>query len=89
METKNGQRFVTPICYEILESNYMRSLLNEFGNNRFIVNHTNDSWYGDTSEPFHHSLLARWESSRLQVSMLRPTNTGMSQIVAPWGEVLY
>jgi apolipoprotein N-acyltransferase len=30
METKDGYRFVTPICYEILESNYMRYLLNQW-----------------------------------------------------------
>ncbi len=85
METKNGQRFVTPICYEILESNYMRSLLNEFGNNRFIVNHTNDSWYGDTAEPHQHLFLSKWRALEFQLPIVRSTNTGISSVIYPDG----
>lgn len=85
METKAGHRFVTPICYEILESNYMRTLLNQHGNNHFIVNHTNDSWYGDTAEPFQHLFLSRWRAIEFQLPIIRSTNTGVTSVIYPDG----
>ena len=85
METKTGHRFVTPICYEILESNYMRTLLNQHGNNHFIVNHTNDSWYGDTAEPYQHLFLSKWRAVEFQLPIIRSTNTGVSSVIYPDG----
>ncbi len=81
METKDGHRFVTPICYEILESNYMRFLLNEWGHNRLIINHTNDSWYGDTAEPHQHLFLSKWRALEFQLPIVRSTNTGISSVI--------
>lgn len=85
MELKNGLRFVTPICYEILESNYMRGLLNQWGGNHFIVNHTNDSWYGDTAEPLQHLFLSRWRALEFQLPIIRSTNTGITSVIFPDG----
>jgi apolipoprotein N-acyltransferase len=85
METKKGYRFVTPICYEILESNYMRSLLNEHSQNSFIANHTNDSWYGNTAEPYQHLFLSKWRALEFQMPIIRSTNTGVSSVIFPDG----
>ncbi len=81
METQEGYRFVTPICYEILETNYMRNLLNQWGQNHFIVNHTNDSWYGDTAEPYQHLFLSKWRALEFQLPIIRSTNTGISSVI--------
>ncbi len=81
METKNGVRFVTPICYEVLESGYMRELLNQFGENRLIINHTNDSWYGDTAEPYQHLFLSKWRALEFNMPIIRSTNTGVTSVV--------
>ncbi len=81
MELLGGERFVTPICYEILESNYMRGLLNQWGNNHLIVNHTNDSWYGDTAEPHQHLFLSKWRALEFQLPIVRSTNTGISSVI--------
>lgn len=83
METKDQKRFVTPICYEILESNYMRFLLNQHGKNQFIVNHTNDSWYGDTAEPYQHLFLSKWRAIEFNLAIVRSTNTGISSVIFP------
>ena len=85
METRDGFRFVTPICYEILESNYMRTLLNQYGGNHFIANHTNDSWYGDTAEPHQHLFLAKWRALEFQLPIVRSTNTGITSVTYPDG----
>ena len=81
METKKGYRFITPICYEILESNFIRDLLNQWGGSQFIVNHTNDSWYGDTAEPLQHLFLSKWRALEFQLPIIRSTNTGISSII--------
>lgn len=85
METKDGFRFVTPICYEILESNYMRTLLNQWGDNHLIINHTNDSWYGDTAEPHQHLFLSKWRALEFRLPIVRSTNTGITSVIFPDG----
>jgi apolipoprotein N-acyltransferase len=85
METRDGFRFVTPICYEILESNYMRELLNTWQGNHFIVNHTNDSWYGDTAEPHQHLFLSKWRALEFNLPIIRSTNTGITSVIYPDG----
>lgn len=85
METRNGARFVTPICYEILESEFMRKLLNEYGNNQFIVNHSNDSWYGVTAEPYQHLFLSKWRALEFAIPIIRSTNTGVTSVIYPDG----
>lgn len=85
MKTRAGHHFVTPICYEILERHYMRSLLNQWGQNKFIVNHTNDSWYGDTAEPYQHLFLSKWRALEFQLPIIRSTNTGISSVIFPDG----
>jgi apolipoprotein N-acyltransferase len=85
MESRSGVRFVTPICYEILESNYMRTLLNEHGNNHVIVNHTNDSWYGNTAEPYQHLFLSKWRALEFNLPIIRSTNTGITSLIYPDG----
>lgn len=85
MVTKDGHRFVTPICYEILESNYMRGLLNQYGENHLIINHTNDSWYGDTAEPHQHLFLSKWRALEFKLPIVRSTNTGISSVIYPDG----
>lgn len=88
-----GPVFVPVICYEILFPDFVDAFVQEArkdypGRPIVIVNPTNDSWYGPTSEPWTHSLLSRWAAARVGLPLLRPTNTGLSQIVAPWGEVM-
>jgi len=85
MQTKSGLRFVTPICYEILDSNFMRGLLREWGGNHFIANHTNDSWYGETAEPYQHLFLSRWRAVEFNLPILRSTNTGITSVIYPDG----
>lgn len=88
-----GPVFVPVVCYEVLFRSYVSDFVayarKQFPDRELVlVNPTNDSWYGPTAEPFHHSFLARWRAASLELPLLRPTNTGFSQIISPWGEVL-
>lgn len=85
-ELEKGSRFISAICYEILFSGYIRDYLNSTKNQpHFIINLTNDSWYGDTAEPFQHKHLAFWRAIENQIPIMRMTNTGITSILYPDG----
>ena len=85
LETRKGQRFIAPICYEILESGFIRKLLNEHQDNQFIINLTNDSWYGPTAEPYQHLFLSKWRALEFALPIIRSTNTGVTSVIYPDG----
>jgi len=84
--TRRGPTFVAPICYEILQSEFVRRMVSA-GTPPvdFIVNLTNDSWYGATAEPAQHLFLAKWRALEFQRPIVRATNTGISTIIYPDG----
>ena len=63
----------------------MRDYLNENSQTDFIVNLTNDSWYGDTSEPYQHLFLAKWRALEFQKPIVRTTNNGVTSVIYPDG----
>jgi len=90
---KDGPLFLPFICFEILQESFVKEAVQEAqknfpGRDLILVNPTNDSWFGHSAELFLHSHLAIWQAAREGLPLVRPTNTGISMIVAPWGEVL-
>lgn len=84
--TKSGSTFSAVICYEVLFSSFMRKWLNSNKTQPdFIINITNDSWYGDTAEPFQHLFLAKWRALEFNVPIVRMTNTGITSVIYPDG----
>lgn len=78
--------FFVAICYEVLFFDYIKNFLNSVERHpHFIVNLTNDSWYGDTAEPLQHKFLAHWRAIEFQLPLVRSTNTGISSILYPDG----
>ena len=84
--TQKGFRFISAICYEILFPEFIRAYLNHSSQVHFIVNLTNDSWYGDTSEPFQHLFLSRWRAIEFNLPVVRMTNTGITSVIFPHGK---
>lgn len=86
-EMDNGHNFISAICYEILFSDFIRDYLNAQKKDvHFLINLTNDSWYGETSEPWQHLFLARWRAVEFNLPIIRSTNTGISTIIQANGE---
>ena len=81
-ELDNGIQFVTPICYEILYSSFIKGMIDLEKYPEFIVNLTNDSWYGDTAEPYQHLFLAKWRAIEFGIPIIRSTNTGITSIIS-------
>lgn len=89
----NSPVFLPLVCYEAIVESFINAFVRDaktknVGKTLVLLNPSNDSWYGPTSEPRQHSLLMRWQVARVGLPALRPTNTGYSQVIAPWGEVL-
>ncbi len=83
---ENGAKFFTPICYEILFSDFIRNSIQKLPHYpHFLVNLTNDSWYGDSAEPHQHLFLASWRALEFGIPLVRSTNTGITTIVFPDG----
>ncbi len=84
---KKKAKFNAVICYEILFSSFIRTSLNSLPDHPdFMINLTNDSWYGDTAEPYQHQFLAKWRAFEFQIPLVRSTNTGITSILWPNGE---
>ncbi len=85
-KTQNGIPFISVICYEILFSRFLREFLNNQSTQpQFLINLTNDSWYGDTAEPHQHLFLAEWRALEFNLPIIRSTNTGITTVIYPDG----
>jgi apolipoprotein N-acyltransferase len=79
------------ICYEDIFPGHIRSLMRGRADRRkpdVLINLTNDSWYGNTTEPVEHLALASFRSIEHRRSLVRATNTGISAFVDPLGRIV-
>jgi apolipoprotein N-acyltransferase len=53
----------------------------------FLVNASNDAWFGDSLAPHQHLEIARMRAKETQRYLLRATNTGISAVIAPSGRI--
>ncbi|HMZ36238.1 MAG TPA: apolipoprotein N-acyltransferase, partial [Leptospiraceae bacterium] len=72
--------FLPLICYEVLIPEYVRSYFDD-SNPGFIVNITQDGWYGKTVETYQHFGLGRIRAIELRRAIVRSTNSGSSGFV--------
>jgi apolipoprotein N-acyltransferase len=76
------------ICYEaIFPEEVARAV--KAGDQRpgFLVNVTNDAWFGTTAGPYQHFAEARLRTIEEGLPMVRGGNTGISAIIDPYGRV--
>lgn len=82
----NGFRIGPQICYESLFPEFSKALA-DLGA-QFIVNVTNDSWYGTWQEPYQHLYMTLARAVELRRPVVRVTNTGISTVALASGKVL-
>lgn len=73
------------ICYE---DAFGRETLEALPEASFLVNASNDAWFGDSLAPPQHLEIARMRALETGRYLLRSTNTGISAIIGPKGELL-
>ncbi len=80
-----GYPFSTSICYE--DAFGALGLVN-IEAAAFLINVTNDGWFGDSIEPAQHLQMARMRALETGRYLLRATNTGITAIINPKGLLL-
>lgn len=73
------------ICYEALFPDYVIAAARK--GSQLILNITNDSWFGPWGEPYLHLALVAFRSVETRLPQLRATNTGISALVLPNGDI--
>jgi len=81
-----GARFAVVICYEAIFPDYVRRMVD--GGAAFLVNQTNDAWFGDSGAPREHLASARLRAVENHVPLVRVANTGISALVDADGRIL-
>lgn len=83
--TAGGYQFATSICYE---DAFASVFLNKLPEAAYLINVTNDAWFGDSLEPHQHMQIARMRSIESGRYLLRATNTGITAIVNEKGDII-
>lgn len=83
--TAAGYRFSASICYEVA---FGEQLIAGARDAAWLVNVSNDAWFGDSAAPHQHLEMARMRALETGRYLLRATNTGISAIIDPLGNVV-
>ncbi|WP_297209718.1 MULTISPECIES: apolipoprotein N-acyltransferase [Thermodesulfovibrio] len=79
-------KFSTLICYEIIFPGQVRKFYQKGGN--FIVNITNDGWFGKTSGPYQHFSMAVFRAIENRKPLVRAANSGISGFIDSKGRII-
>lgn len=74
------------ICYEAI---FPGKVTEEGGQPLWLLNLTNDAWFGDSAGPYQHFQQSRVRAIEQGLPMIRSANTGISAIIDPYGRILY
>lgn len=74
------------ICYEAIFPEISRAYRQRGAS--FLVNLTNDAWFGTSSAPFQHLAITAFRAVENRLFVIRAANTGISAFIAPTGEIL-
>ena len=80
-----GPPFSPLICYEII---FPGAVMPEGPRPGFLLNVTNDGWFGRTAGPYQHLHQARVRSVEEGLPLVRAANTGISAVLDSYGRVV-
>jgi len=84
--TAAGPPFGVMICFESIFPDHARKIALEGAD--YLVNITNDEWFGKSAGPVQHADMAILRSVELGRSTARCANTGISMFIDPFGRVI-
>jgi apolipoprotein N-acyltransferase len=73
------------ICYEVI---FPGAVADPAHRPQWLLNVTNDGWFGTSSGPYQHFVSARLRAVEEGLPLVRAANTGISGLIDPYGRVL-
>ncbi len=80
------RQFGVLICFEDVFPELSRRFVNKGAD--FLVNITNDAWFGKTPEAYQHLAASVFRAVENRVNVVRSANTGVSGFINPQGKIL-
>ena len=78
-----GGKFGALICFEVIFPRVVRRMKNA----QFLVNITNDAWFGETAASEQHLSMVAFRAVEFRMPIVRSANTGISALIDPTGAI--
>jgi apolipoprotein N-acyltransferase len=85
LEIGSTPAFAPLVCYEAIFPSHLER---DQERPDWLLNVTNDAWFGQSSGPHQHFAQARMRAIEQGLPLVRAANTGISAVVDPFGRVL-
>ncbi|WP_298260822.1 apolipoprotein N-acyltransferase [Bradyrhizobium sp.] len=85
MNIPNAPRMLPLICYEAI---FPGDVVERHDRPGWIVNVTNDGWFGISTGPYQHLQQARMRAVEQGLPLVRAANTGISAVIDPMGRIV-
>jgi apolipoprotein N-acyltransferase len=72
------------ICYEVI---FPGAVIDRAHRPEWLLNITNDAWYGESSGPYQHFAIARARAVEEGLPLVRAANNGISGVIDGYGRV--